>query len=130
MKFHNMRTRGRLNILLVILPLLCDGLSSAQQSSTELSLVETPLCDDNLRTKYCDAWYGGDLHTGCRHCGVGPQCPSTNPTGRGLKNRPDIKEEILRRHNEYRAVVRSGKSNLPASKCLPELRYDHCLIVL
>jgi hypothetical protein len=86
------------------------------------SLVESPICDSAMQAKYCDAWYGGDLHTGCRYCGLGPQCPRTQPSGRGLRNRPDIRDEILRRHNEYRAVVRSGASRLPPSKCLPELR--------
>ena len=99
----------RLHLFLIILPLLNDGLTSlasAQSTSTTSANVETPICDDDLRSKYCDAWYGGDLHTGCRFCGLGPQCPTTEPSGRGLKNQPDIKEEILRRHNEYRAVVR------------------------
>ena len=117
----------RLHLFLIILPLLNDGLTSlasAQSTSTTSANVETPICDDDLRSKYCDAWYGGDLHTGCRFCGLGPQCPTTEPSGRGLKNQPDIKEEILRRHNEYRAVVRSGASRLPPSKCLPELRYS------
>ena len=122
MKFLNkMKTRWRrkLRLLLLILPLLADGLTSAAALASD---VDTPMCDENLKNKYCDSWYGGDLHTGCRYCGLGPQCPATQPSGRGLKNRSEVKDEILRRHNEYRAVVRSGASRLPASKCLPELR--------
>jgi len=133
-----------LNLLLVILPLLCNGLLPNET----FGVVETPLCDEQLQNRYCDASYGGDFHTGCRFCGVGPQCPSNKPSARGLKNKPgdsnitqlwgffsrqkvstqfkfliDLRAEILQRHNLYRSVVRSGATNLPPSKCLPELRY-------
>ena len=54
---------------------------------------------------------------------IGPQCPKgVSPSGRGLKNRPDLKNEILRRHNEYRADVRAGETGLPATNCIPDLR--------
>ena len=60
MKFHKMRTRG-LNLLLVVLPLLCRGLSAKDVSAESVSTVEKPICDEQLKSKYCDAWYGGDL---------------------------------------------------------------------
>ena len=54
---------------------------------------------------------------------AGPQCPKgVAPSGRGLKNQPDLKNEILRRHNDYRADVRIGKTGLPATNCIPDLR--------
>ncbi len=49
--------RTRIDLLLVLLPLLSQGLS-------QQDLVQRPICDVRLRNKYCDAWYGGDLHTG------------------------------------------------------------------
>ena len=27
-------------------------------------VIERPICDQELQTKYCNAWYGGDVHTG------------------------------------------------------------------
>jgi hypothetical protein len=109
------------HLLLVLLPLLSQGLVEAAVEAVED--VERPICDVSLRNKYCDAWYGGDLHTGCKYCGIGPQCPKgVAPSGRGLKTRPDLMQEILRRHNEYRAEVRAGHTSLPATKCIPDLR--------
>ena len=103
-------------LLILLLPLLSQGLLAAE-------VVEKPICNREIQLKYCQAWFGGDLHTGCKYCGIGPQCPQgVEPSGRGIKNRPDLMEEILRRHNEYRAEVRAGKTGLPASKCIPELR--------
>ena len=102
--------------LFILLPLLCQGLEAAD-------IVEQPVCDLEIRRKYCDAEYGGDLHTGCKYCGLGPQCPQgVTLSGRGLKNRPDLRDEILRRHNEYRADVRAGLTRLPATNCIPDLR--------
>ena len=59
---------------------------------------------------------------GCRYCGIGPQCPERTPSGRGLADKDDLMREILQRHNVYRERVRRGQTNLPASKCLPDLR--------
>ena len=99
--------------LLLLLPLLSHGLET----------IERPICDLKIRQKYCAAWYGGDLHTACKYCGIGPQCPEgVAVSGRGLSSRPDLREEILRRHNEYRADVRAGRTGLPATKCIPDLR--------
>ena len=54
---------------------------------------------------------------------LGPQCPEgVAVSGRGLRKRIDLKEEILRRHNEYRADVRAGRTGLPATKCIPDLK--------
>ena len=103
--------------LFILLPLLCQGLTSRGD------VVQEPVCDQGIRRKYCDASYGGDLHTGCKYCGLGPQCPQgVTLSGRGLNNRPDLREEILRRHNEYRADVRAGLTRLPATNCIPDLK--------
>ena len=48
-------------LLLILLPLLCQGLEN----------IESPICDRGLQQKYCTAWYGGDVHTGCKYCGIG-----------------------------------------------------------
>lgn len=102
--------------LLLVLALFSEGFTNGEE-------VQRPICDPELRSKYCNAWYGGDLHTGCKYCGIGPQCPSATPSGRGLIHRPDLVREILNRHNLYRDEVRKGHTNLPASNCLPILRY-------
>ena len=60
---------------------------------------------------------------GCKYCGIGLHCPSKTPSGRGLKNQPLIRDEILRRHNLYREEVRLGKTNLPKTACIPDLRF-------
>ncbi|TRY77265.1 hypothetical protein TCAL_13990, partial [Tigriopus californicus] len=79
--------------------------------------------------KYCDAPYGGDFHTVCRYCGVGLQCPNKVPSGRGLAD-PVLVDEILKRHNAYRAQVRQMQDLVdqdegkPMARCIPELRWD------
>ena len=60
---------------------------------------------------------------GCKYCGIGLHCPSKTPSGRGIKNQPLIRDEILRRHNLYREEVRLGKTNLPKTACIPDLRF-------
>ena len=52
--------------LLILLPLLCQGLENVNGE-----VVETPICDPKLQQKYCQAQYGGDVHTGCKYCGIG-----------------------------------------------------------
>ena len=73
-----MRTRWKrheLLVVLVILPLLNYGILTLQMPLGEVyaakneeafqqSVIERPICDQTLQTKYCNAWYGGDLHTG------------------------------------------------------------------
>ena len=63
------------------------------------------------------------LSIGCKYCGIGLHCPSKTPSGRGIKNQPLIRDEILQRHNLYREEVRQGKTNLPKTACIPDLRY-------
>ena len=63
------------------------------------------------------------IFIGCKYCGIGLHCPSKTPSGRGLKNQPLIRDEILRRHNLYREEVRLGKTNLPKTACIPDLRF-------
>ena len=41
-------------------------------------------CDTELQQEYCQAWWGGDLHTACRWCGRGSQCPAGELTGRAI----------------------------------------------
>ena len=104
-------------ILLILLPLLCQGLLADEE------IIQRPICDPELEQKYCNARYGGDLHTACKYCGIGPQCPEGVPlSGRGLSHRPDLKQEILKRHNDYRADVRAGRTGLPATQCIPDLK--------
>ena len=113
------RARGALSLFLVLLPLLSRGLNALPTSG-----IPTPICNRTLQSEYCGAAYGGDLHTACRYCGVGLQCPSASPSGRGLRD-PEVRAEILKRHNDYRKAVqemdrfsdRTGKT-----RCLPELR--------
>ena len=62
-KNSNMKTTVR---LLILLPLLCQGLENVNGE-----VVETPICDPKLQQKYCQAQYGGDVHTGCKYCGIG-----------------------------------------------------------
>jgi len=49
-----------------------------------------PFCDSSLRSKYCNASFGGEFHTGCKYCGIGPHCPSSKPSARGFDTRPGI----------------------------------------
>ena len=62
-------------ILLLLLPLLCQGLENVEKETRSrrqnTENVETPICDQNLQQNYCEAWYGGDVHTGCKYCGIG-----------------------------------------------------------
>jgi hypothetical protein len=61
-----------------------------------------------------------------RYCGVGLSCPSNSPTGRGLDGRTGIREEILKRHNDYRDEVRGSPNKESVmgrrARCLPELK--------
>ena len=99
------------HLLLLLLPLLSQGLEDGEEN----------ICDREFQRKYCSAPYGGDMHTACRFCGVGLGCPALRPSGRGLDGQ---REEILRRHNAYRAEVRamSGGSMAGRAKCIPKLR--------
>lgn len=99
-------------LLFLLLPLLSQGLED-----DELSRV----CNRTLQREYCEAPYGGDMHTACRFCGLGLQCPSTRPSGRGLTD-PKIQEEILRRHNAYRDEVRLMQRMQGRARCIPRLR--------
>ena len=103
-------------LLLLLLPLLAEGLPAAaasasgrsrgrearQQGQRRRPRGQNRVCDRALQRRYCDAPYGGDLHTACRYCGVGLSCPAGRPADRGLDRRPDAMREILRRHNTYR----------------------------
>ena len=113
-------------LLLLLLPLLAEGLPGAagretqrlrdshpssrnlrgrearQQGQRRRPRGQNRVCDRALQRRYCDAPYGGDLHTACRYCGVGLSCPAGRPADRGLDRRPDAMREILRRHNTYR----------------------------
>ena len=133
--------------LLVILPLLSQGLSSPSDGDPSPGIRSNdlnpeagirpnaanpkeakPHCDRERQRHYCSADYGGDLHTGCRYCGIGLQCPAREPSDRGLDD-PGIRDEILARHNEYRARVREMQAQVLVEKdgrhkarCIPELR--------
>ena len=72
------RERMRATVLLVILPLLRDGLAADR--------AREEICDGELREKYCEAWYGGDYHTACRFCGRGRNCPDGNISGRKIED--------------------------------------------
>ena len=104
-----MKTR-RILLLLLILPLLAEGLPAAARSRSQQQQPQqrrrtsrqSRVCDRALQRRYCDAPYGGDLHTACRYCGVGLSCPAGRPADRGLDRRPDARQEILKRHNTYR----------------------------
>ena len=97
-------------LLLLLLPLLAEGLPAAskgrpreaRQQGRRRPRGQSRVCDRALQRRYCDAPYGGDLHTACRYCGVGLSCPAGRPADRGLDRRPDAMREILRRHNTYR----------------------------
>ena len=106
-------------LLLLLLPLLAEGLPAAaasagrsrgrearqqqpRQGQRRRPRGQSRVCDRALQRRYCDAPYGGDLHTACRYCGVGLSCPAGRPADRGLDRRPDAMREILRRHNTYR----------------------------
>ena len=117
-----MKPRGAALLqFLVLLSQLSRGLVGGLPTSVSHS---GPICNRTLQSEYCSAPFGGDLHTGCRYCGIGLQCPSAIPSGRGLRE-PAVKAEILKRHNDYRKEVqhmerfshKTGKS-----RCLPELR--------
>ena len=72
-----MRTRwqGHELLMLIILLMLNYGILPLQMPLGQVSatkneeafqqgIIERPICDQKLKTKYCNAWYGGDLHTG------------------------------------------------------------------
>ena len=101
-------------MMMIIVPLIFLIFSPSISAG---ELVQKPLCDRDLQNDYCR--FGGDMHTACRFCGLGLQCPGTNPSGRGLKGRVDIQEEIVKRHNEYRATVRKEQKG---AKCIPDIR--------
>ena len=126
--------RAMLLLLLMLLPLLAEGLPSRRgrrrrphspRSGRQQDLVSSSICDRDFQKRYCDAPYGGDLHTACRYCGIGLSCPSERPTGRGLDRRVDgVRDEILRRHNDYREEVRRSARAVMGkrAKCIPELK--------
>ena len=64
-------------VLLLLLPLLSDGLARQETDGESL-------CDAELQARYCSAWYGGDYHTACRFCGRGSHCPQGNISGRKI----------------------------------------------
>ena len=77
MRFKRMRTRWPSHelLMLVILLLLNYGILPLQmplgqvhgtknEEAFEQGVIERPICDQGLQTKYCNSWYGGDLHTG------------------------------------------------------------------
>lgn len=66
-------------VLLVLLPLLRDGLAALETDG-----AGGDLCDGALQDRYCSAWYGGDYHTACRFCGRGSHCPEGNISGRKI----------------------------------------------
>ena len=70
------------SVLLVILPLLCEGLGTSGDSDNTGDIT----CDHVTQDKYCSAWYGGDYHTGCQFCGRGVSCPPGQVTGRRIED--------------------------------------------
>ena len=77
MRFKRMRTRWQRHelLVLVILLLLNYGIlplhmplgqvnAAKNEEAFQQGVIERPICDQELQTKYCNAWYGGDLHTG------------------------------------------------------------------
>ena len=105
------------HLLLLLLPLLCQGLSDEGGGDNKI-------CDRDFQRSYCSAPYGGDMHTACRFCGVGLGGPAHRPSGRGLDGEGGLREEILRRHNAYRAEVRAMSQGAMAgrARCIPKLR--------
>ena len=62
-------------LMLIILLLLNYGILPLQtplgqvyatknEEAFQQGVIERPICDQELQTKYCNAWYGGDVHTG------------------------------------------------------------------
>ena len=47
---------------------------------------EADLCSPATRTKYCEAWHGGDYHTACQWCGRGLSCPQGEVSGRIIQD--------------------------------------------
>lgn len=81
MRFKRMRTRWQRHelLVLVILLLLNYGILPLQmplgqvyatknEEAFQQGVIERPICDQELQTKYCNAWYGGDVHTGIFTC--------------------------------------------------------------
>ena len=79
MRFKRMRTnwvqRSYELLMLIILLLLNYGILPLQtplgqvyatknEEAFQQGVIERPICDQELQTKYCNAWYGGDVHTG------------------------------------------------------------------
>ena len=79
MRFKRMRTnwvqRSYELLMLIILLLLNFGILPLQKPLGQVyatkneeafrqGVIERPICDQELQTKYCNAWYGGDVHTG------------------------------------------------------------------
>ena len=79
MRFKRMRTnwvqRSYELLMLIILLLLNYGILPLQtplgqvyatknEEAFRQGVIERPICDQELQTKYCNAWYGGDVHTG------------------------------------------------------------------
>ena len=77
MRFKRMRTRWQRHelLMLIVLLLLNYGILPLQMPLGQVyatkneeaftqGVIERPICDQELQTKYCNAWYGGDLHTG------------------------------------------------------------------
>ncbi len=117
-------------LFLLLFPLLADGLPSRARrgrlrEGRQQTLRDDALfCDRGFQQTYCDAPFGGDLHTACRYCGIGLSCPIDTPTGRGLDDRPGVMAEILQRHNDYREEVRRSERAATGGKarCIPELK--------
>ena len=38
--------------------------ATKNEEAFQQGVIERPICDQELQTKYCNAWYGGDVHTG------------------------------------------------------------------
>ena len=80
MRFKRMRTRWLRHELLMLIILLFlnyrilpigQADATKNEEAFQHNVIERPICDHELETKYCNAWYGGDLHTGklpCQHC--------------------------------------------------------------
>ena len=79
MRFKRMRTNWVQSsyelLMLIILLLLNYGILPLQtplgqvyatknEEAFQQGVIERPICDQELQTKYCNAWYGGDVHTG------------------------------------------------------------------
>ena len=80
MRFKRMRTRWLRHELLMLIILLFLNFrilpigqadATKNEEAFQHNVIERPICDHELETKYCNAWYGGDLHTGklpCQNC--------------------------------------------------------------